>query len=75
LSLERAVKMIEDESLSKLVDQRYAKWNEPLGADILASKHSLQYLAAYAEKNNIDPKAVSGRQKMLENVVNGFIYK
>jgi xylose isomerase len=75
LSLERAVKMIESESLSKLVDQRYAKWNEPLGADILAGKHSLQDLAAYAEKNNIDPKPVSGRQEMLENVVNGFIYK
>jgi xylose isomerase len=75
LSLERAVKMIESESLSKIVDQRYAKWNEPLGMDILAGKHSLQDLAAYAESNNLDPKAVSGRQEMLENVVNGFIYK
>jgi xylose isomerase len=67
--------MIESESLSKLVNQRYAKWNDPLGADILSGKHSLQDLAAYAEKYNIDPKAVSGRQEMLENVVNGFIYK
>jgi xylose isomerase len=35
----------------------------------------LQDLAAYAEKNNIDPKPVSGRQEMLENMVNGYIFK
>ncbi|WP_421853448.1 xylose isomerase [Marinomonas sp.] len=75
LSLERAVKMIEDEKLANIVDQRYAKWNDSLGADILAGKHTLQDLAAYAEKNNIDPKPVSGRQEMLENMVNGYIFK
>ncbi|NLQ16228.1 xylose isomerase [Marinomonas sp. M1K-6] len=75
LSLERAVKMIEDEKLANLVDQRYAKWNDTLGADILAGKHTLQDLAEYAEKNSIDPKPVSGRQEMLENMVNGYIFK
>ncbi|GGN21199.1 MULTISPECIES: xylose isomerase [Marinomonas] len=75
LSLERAVKMIEDEKLANFVDQRYAKWNDTLGADILAGKHTLQDLAEYAEKNNIDPKPVSGRQEMLENMVNGYIFK
>ena len=75
LSLERAVKMIEDEKLANFVDQRYAKWNDTLGADILAGKHTLQDLAEYAEKNNIDPKPVSGRQEMLENIVNGYIFK
>jgi xylose isomerase len=67
--------MIEDEKLANIVDQRYAKWNDSLGADILAGKHTLQDLAAYAEKNNIDPKPVSGRQEMLENMVNGYIFK
>lgn len=75
LSLERAVKMIEDEKLANIVDQRYAKWNDSLGADILAGKHTLQDLAEYAEKNNIDPQPVSGRQEMLENMVNGYIFK
>ena len=75
LSLERAVKMIEDEKLANFVNQRYAKWNDTLGADILAGKHTLQDLAEYAEKNNIDPKPVSGRQEMLENMVNGYIFK
>lgn len=75
LSLERAVKMIEDEKLANIVDQRYAKWNDSLGADILAGKHTLQDLAEYAEKNNIDPQPVSGRQEMLENIVNGYIFK
>ncbi|WP_417560146.1 xylose isomerase [Marinomonas sp.] len=75
LSLERAVKMIEDEKLANIVDQRYAKWNDTLGADILSGKHTLQDLAEYAEKNNIDPQPVSGRQEMLENMVNGYIFK
>jgi xylose isomerase len=75
LSLERAVKMIEDEKLANFVNQRYAKWNDSLGADILAGKHTLQDLAEYAEKNNIDPQPVSGRQEMLENMVNGYIFK
>jgi xylose isomerase len=75
LSLERAVKMIEDEKLANFVDQRYAKWNDTLGADILAGKHTLQDLAEYAEKNNLDPQPVSGRQEMLENMVNGYIFK
>ncbi|RDL45489.1 xylose isomerase [Marinomonas piezotolerans] len=74
-SLERAVKMIEDEKLANLVDQRYAKWNDPLGMDIMAGKHSLQDLAEYAAKNALDPQPVSGRQEMLENMVNGYIYK
>lgn len=75
LSLERAVKMIEDEKLANFVDQRYAKWNDTLGADILAGKHTLQDLAEYAEKNNLDPQPVSGRQEMLENMVTGYIFK
>ncbi|SBS34683.1 Xylose isomerase [Marinomonas spartinae] len=74
LSLQRAVKMIEGETLSKLVEQRYAKWNDTLGSDILSGKLSLQDLANYAVEHDLDPKPVSGRQEMLENMVNGYIY-
>lgn len=75
LSLERAVDMLESEALSKLVDQRYAKWDESFGQDILAGKHSLQDVAEYAIQHDLNPQPVSGRQERLENIVNGFIYK
>ncbi|MBJ7537679.1 xylose isomerase [Marinomonas transparens] len=75
LSLEKAVKMIKADTLSTFVDQRYAKWNDTLGSDILSGKYSLQDLANYAVNNNLDPKPVSGRQEMLENIVNGYIYR
>ena len=75
LSLQRAVKMIEGETLSKLVEQRYAKWNDTLGSDILSGKLSLQDLANYAVEHDLDPQPVSGHQEMLENMVNGYIYR
>jgi len=75
LSLERAVKMIESETLSQYVDQRYAKWNDELGMGILSGKHSLADLAAHVTDNNLNPKPVSGQQEMLENIVNGYIYR
>jgi xylose isomerase len=75
LSLERAVKMIEDATLATLVEQRYVQWNDTLGLNILAGKHSLQDLAEYALRNNLNPTPTSGRQERLENIVNGYIYR
>ncbi|WP_191602687.1 xylose isomerase [Marinomonas algicola] len=75
LSLERAVKMIESETLSQYVDKRYAKWNDELGMSILSGKQSLADLAAHVTDNNVNPKPVSGQQEMLENIVNGYIYR
>ncbi len=75
LSLERAVKMIEGETLAKYVDQRYAKWDGELGKNILAGNQSIAGLASYVLDNNLDPQPVSGQQEMLENIVNGYIYR
>ncbi|WP_295895697.1 xylose isomerase [uncultured Vibrio sp.] len=75
LSLERAADMINNDVLSKNIAQRYAGWNDDLGKKILSGDLSLEGLAKLAEENNISPEKVSGRQELLENVVNGFIYK
>ena len=75
LSLEKAVKMLESDILNKHLDQRYGKWNESLGQDILTGQHSLQSLADFAEQQNLNPQPVSGQQEMLENIVSGFIYR
>ena len=67
-----AEKMIEDGRLKAAVDARYAGWDTPAGQDILAGRHSLADLADQALKANTDVAPVSGRQEVLENLVNRF---
>ena len=74
LSLERAAAMVQDDQLQKFKDQRYAGWQQPFGKALLAGDYSLETLAEHAFTNDLNPQAVSGRQEMLENVVNRFIY-
>lgn len=75
LSLERAAGMIENDLLAKFKAERYAGWDGQFGRDALAGKFSLSEVAEYAFNNNLNPQAVSGRQEMLENLVNRAIYK
>ena len=75
LSLERAAGMIENDLLAKFKAERYAGWDGEFGRDTLAGKFSLSEVAEYAFSNNLNPQAVSGRQEMLENLVNRAIYK
>ena len=74
LALERAAAMVQDDRLQQFKDQRYAGWSQPLGQAVLAGEFSLESLAEHAFANALDPQAVSGRQEMLEGVVNRFIY-
>ncbi|GAB3485560.1 xylose isomerase [Marinomonas epiphytica] len=73
LSLEKAVKLIESEALSSFVSQRYQKWDSPMGQDILQGKLSLEDIAKHVQSNNLNPTAVSGKQELLENIVNQHI--
>jgi len=74
LSLERAASMMENDLLEKFKLERYAGWNGTLGRDILNSKVGLSDLAEYAFSQQLNPQAISGRQEMLENIVNQSIY-
>lgn len=75
LSLERAAAMVQNDQLQRLKDQRYAGWQQPFGQAVLEGEFNLQSLAEHAFANELNPQAVSGRQEMLENVVNRFIYR
>ena len=70
-----AADMIENDRLQALKDERYAGWDTQFGKDILQGKLSLADLAEHVVNNEIAPKPVSGRQEMLENIVNSYIYK
>lgn len=74
-SLLIAAKMIEDQQLQSIVDQRYSGWNSELGQSILNGKASLADLAQLVETKQLAPQPVSGHQELLENMVNRYIYK
>ena len=68
-----AARMIEDGALSSFVEKRYAGWIGPLGKDILEGRADFDALAAHVLDENVNPKARSGRQEMLENIVNRYV--
>ena len=69
-----AAEAIERGTLERLRDERYAGWAGDLGQSILSGKAPLEALAGRVAKGEIDPRPVSGRQELLENVVNQHIW-
>ena len=68
-----AARMIEDKALSSCVDERYKGWTEGLGKDILEGRADFETLAATVAQKNINPSPRSGRQELLENIVNRYV--
>jgi xylose isomerase len=69
-----AAAMLEDGSLGRLKDQRYAGWDAELGKGILGGSVSLADLEARVADGSISPTRVSGGQERLENLVNQKIW-
>ncbi len=67
-----AEKMIADGELAARIDARYAGWKGKLGRGILSGKMSLEGLAKHVEKSGSDPQPRSGRQELLESIVNNY---
>ena len=73
-SLLVAAAMIEDGTLERLREERYAGWSESLGRSILAGEAPMEVLATGVFAGDIDPRPVSGGQERLENLVNQQIW-
>jgi xylose isomerase len=65
-----AAGMIERGALERLRKERYAGWTGDLGRSILSGDAVLEVLATRVIAGEIDPRPVSGRQELLENLVN-----
>ncbi len=75
LGLRIADKLISDGRIDKFVDDRYASWNEGIGKDIIDGKVGLADLEKYAlEKGEVTDSLSSGRQEMLEAVLNNIMF-
>ncbi len=62
-----------DGVLDDFLRQRYASWDAGLGAEIEAGKHDFASLSAIMMKQGTPTPNQSGRQEMLENILNWFI--
>ena len=68
--LKIAVSIQQDQQLRSLLEERYQTWETGVGAEIEAGKHDFATLEAYMlDKGYPDPNR-SGRQELLENIVN-----
>lgn len=72
-ALKAAARMLEDEALSAPMTQRYAGWNTELGAACVAPTTGLDHLRQRVLANNLNPQPVSGRQELLEAIVNRYV--
>jgi xylose isomerase len=67
-----AQRMKEDGVMEKFIAERYAGYRRGMGARILAGKTSLPELEKWAAQVG-EPPRISGRQEMLENILNNYL--
>jgi xylose isomerase len=70
--LKAAAALRADGRIADFVAKRYSSWDSGIGAKIEAKQISLEELSAYALGNG-EPTVGSGRQELMENILNEFI--
>lgn len=70
--LEIAHALLEDGRWTAFVDGRYAGWNTGIGAKVLRGEASFDDCEAFIAQKG-EPVRQSGRQEMLENLINEFV--
>ncbi|MCS7238428.1 MAG: xylose isomerase [Thermoguttaceae bacterium] len=71
--LKIAAQIRADGELDRLLKERYSSWDTGIGAEIEAGKHDFKSLEKYMlEKGEAAPNR-SGRQELIENIVNRYI--
>lgn len=70
--LKIAYKMVQDGKFDKFVAERYQSYKTGIGSDIVAGKVGFKELEKYALENS-SLKNTSGRQEMLEAMLNNYI--
>jgi xylose isomerase len=73
LGLKYAAKLIKDKRIEALVKARYGGWDRDLGAKIEKGGVSLADLEAYT-LNHGEPTVQSGRQELIENLINECLF-
>ena len=71
--LKAAAALIEDGEFDRLLEERYAGWQQKGAEAMLNGERTLEQIAAWVEAENINPQPRSGRQEYLENLINRFV--
>ncbi len=71
--LKVAAKLYEDKVLENFKEERYASYKDGIGKLIVEKKVSFKDLEAYALKHDVIQNK-SGRQELLESILNQYIY-
>lgn len=71
--LKAAARMLEDNGLEAARRDRYAGWQRPDARAMLAPDATLRGIADKAVADGLNPQPVSGRQEILENLVNRYV--
>lgn len=71
--LKAAAKMIEDKALSQPLADRYAGWESAEAQKLFRGEYSLDEITHYVESHDVNPQPRSGKQELLENVVNRYV--
>ena len=62
-------------SLQKNIEERYSSYrNSEIGKKIVSGKTDLKELAAYADRLGAPALPGSGKQEVLQSIVNGVLY-
>ena len=68
-----AHQIIKDKALSSFVEERYSSFNSGVGARIMSGQIGLEELEKWVLSEGA-PVLKSGRQEMLENILNSYIH-
>lgn len=72
-AVKAAAAMIEDRALSDPLAERYAGWDAPEAQSMLTGKRTLAEIEADVLAGDLQPAIRSGRQELLENIVNRYV--
>ncbi len=67
-----ADRLLEDGPLDKFISERYCGFNDGIGAEIMAGNATLESLDRWIMEHG-EPTPHSGRQELLENIVNRYL--
>ena len=65
--------MIRDGAIERRLEDRYLGWSRASARAMLEGKETLEAIAARVERDGIDPAPVSGRQELIELIVNRYV--
>lgn len=75
LGFKAALKLIDDGRIDEFTQQRYSSWKDGIGKDIISGKADFKKLEEYAlQKGEVTSSLSSGRQELLESIVNNIIF-